>query len=180
LTFSKRIHKNTLHHEAASSRGENMRFPAFRPRQLLLLFVLLSLFLFVGASTTYAAPQEAPTAVQTQGYYYTVQWGDTLSQVAVRSGTTMQAIMLANPQIVNPNLLYAGTVIFIPTGTPQPVPPIAPPSGGQQCRAYHTVLPGQYLLQIGNLYGVSPFAIAEANQIYNLNRIFYGQVLCIP
>lgn len=149
------------------------------PRKLLLLLILCSLFLFVSASTTYAAPEEAPTAVQTQGYYYTVQWGDTLSQIAVRAGTTMQAIMLANPQIVNPNLLYAGTVILIPTGPPQPVQPL-PPSGGQQCRAYHTVQPGQYLLQIGNLYGVSPFAIAEANQIYNLNRIFYGQVLCIP
>jgi hypothetical protein len=36
------------------------------------------------------------------------------------------------------------------------------------------------MIQIGNQYGVSPFVIAEANQIFNLNRIFAGQVLCIP
>ena len=155
-----------------------MKFPVYRPRYLILLFAFLFLFVFVGAATTYAAPEETAASSQTQGYYYTIQWGDTLSQIAVRSGTTMQAIMLANPQIVNPNLLYAGTVIFIPTYSAQPIPP----GGGQpsNCRYYHTVLPGQYLLQIGPYYGVSPFAIAEVNQIYNLNRIFAGQVLCIP
>ena len=151
-------------------------------QKLIFLFTFLTLFLLLGASTTYAAPPAEPaTAQQAEGFYYTIQWGDTLSQIAVRYGTTTQAIMLANPQIVNPNLLYAGTVIFIPTGPPQPVQPIEPPPpDNTYCRYYHTVLPGQYLLQIGNLYGVSPFAIAEANQIYNLNRIFAGQVLCIP
>jgi len=155
-----------------------MKIPVSRPRYLILLFTFLFLFLLVGISTTHAAPEKAPAAVQVQGYYYTIQWGDTLSQIAVRSGTTMQAIMMANPQIVNPNLVYAGTVIYIPVAPTQPIPP----GGGQPryCRYYHTVLPGQYLLQLGNYYGVSPFAIAEANQIYNLNRIFAGQVLCIP
>lgn len=158
-----------------------MKSPIKFPRLLTLLIVFMALFLFVGTSTTLAAPAEAP-AQQTNGFYYTIQWGDTLSQIAVRNGTTMNAIMMANPQIVNPNLLYAGTVLFIPTSPPQPVQPIAPPSGGQagNCRYYHTVLPGQYMIQISNQYGVSPFVIAEANQIFNLNRIFAGQVLCIP
>ena len=128
-----------------------MKSPAHFPRKLILLFVFMSLFLLVGTSTTYAAPANASTDQQVQGYYYTIQWGDTLSQIAVRSGTTMQAIMMANPQIVNPNLLYAGTVIFIPTGTSGGGS--GTPGGGgtpASCRYYHTVLPGQYLLQIGN------------------------------
>ena len=46
--------------------------------------------------------------------YITVQWGDTLSRIAARSGTTIEAI-----QAVNPGLgwwVYAGQVLCIPTG----------------------------------------------------------------
>ncbi|MCP4359799.1 MAG: LysM peptidoglycan-binding domain-containing protein [Chloroflexi bacterium] len=152
-----------------------MRNKIPQPPQIIIVLALMVFMLLAVASTTYAAPTEKEAA-QTQGYYYTVQWGDTLSQIAVRAGTTMQAIMLANPHVVNPNYIYAGTVLFIPTGNPQP--PIVPPSS--TCRYYHTVQWGQNMIQIGSWYGVSPYAIAEANGIYNLNRIFAGQVLCIP
>lgn len=150
-----------------------------------LVFVLLLALLFGGVTVVSAAPTTDNTAQQFPGFYYTVQWGDSLSQIAVRYGTTMQAIMLANPWVVNPNLIYAGTVLFIPTGVPGVIQPPGggnppPPPSQPGCRYNHTVLWGQNLIQIGNLYGVSPFAIAEANQIFNLNRIFAGQVLCIP
>jgi len=35
-------------------------------------------------------------------------------------------------------------------------------------------------LQISRWYGVDPFAIARANNIFNLNLIFWGTNLCIP
>ncbi len=152
-----------------------------------LIFALIMVLLLGGATAVSAAPPEDATTQQFTGFYYTVQWGDSLSQIAVRYGTTMQAIMLANPWVVNPNLIFAGTVLFIPTGAPGVIvppgsgnPPSPPPPAQPGCRYSHTVLWGQNLIQIGNLYGVSPFAIAEANQIFNLNRIFAGQVLCIP
>jgi LysM repeat protein len=56
------------------------------------------------------------------GTYYTVRWGDTLSTIAARYHTTMQAIMYAN-NIVNPNYIYAGMILYIPCGTKPPAPP---------------------------------------------------------
>lgn len=149
--------------------------------------LLVGVILLMGATAVNAAPPEENTSQQYTGFYYTIQWGDSLSQIAVRYGTTMQAIMLANPWVVNPNLIYAGTVLFIPTGVPGVIQPPGggnpaptPPPAQSGCRYYHTVLWGQNLIQIGSTYGVSPFAVAEANQIFDLNRIFAGQVLCIP
>lgn len=149
---------------------------------------LLVLAFLIVAFWSVAQPAHAEGAstnmAQQSGVYHTVQWGQTLSQIAVAYGSSVPAIMAANPAIPHPNLIYAGMVLFIPmNGTvvippPAPMPPVAPiPSA---CRYYHTVLFGQTMLSIANWYAVSPFAIAEANQIFNLNRIYAGQVLCIP
>lgn len=54
-----------------------------------------------------------------QGQLYTVQAGDTLFFIARRFGVTVQQIQDVNPQILNPNLIYIGQVICIPT-EPQP------------------------------------------------------------
>jgi LysM repeat protein len=45
--------------------------------------------------------------------YYTVQRGDTLRIIANRYGTTVYNLQLLNPQIWNPNWIYAGTVIRV-------------------------------------------------------------------
>jgi LysM repeat protein len=49
------------------------------------------------------------------------------------------------------------------------------PSLGQ-----HTVLPGETLYCIGRGYGVTPWAIAQANGLAVLARLYVGQVLSIP
>lgn len=47
---------------------------------------------------------------------YVVKSGDTLSGIAVRFGTTLNAILGANPQFrANPNLIYPGQTVTIPT-----------------------------------------------------------------
>lgn len=46
------------------------------------------------------------------------------------------------------------------------------------CR--HIVVRGETLFRIGLRYGVSVYAIAEVNNIYNINLIFPGQALLIP
>ena len=40
---------------------------------------------------------------------YTVKDGDTLSGIAAKYGVSLDALIAANPQIKNPNLIYAGT-----------------------------------------------------------------------
>ncbi len=67
-------------------------------------------------------PPPPPPPPSTCGTYYTVRWGDTLSSIAARYGTTMQAIMYAN-HITNPNFIYAGMILYIPCGTQPPAPP---------------------------------------------------------
>lgn len=44
----------------------------------------------------------------------------------------------------------------------------------------HVVVRGETLFRIGLRYGVSVYAIAEVNNIYNINLIFPGQALLIP
>jgi len=53
----------------------------------------------------------------------------------------------------------------------------APPPA---CRRYHIVRPCETLFSIGRLYGVSPYAIARANHLWNPNLIYVGQCLVIP
>jgi tyrosinase len=44
---------------------------------------------------------------------YIVQRGDTLRIIAARFGTTVQALIVLNPQITNPNIIYPGQVVRI-------------------------------------------------------------------
>lgn len=45
---------------------------------------------------------------------YRIRPGDTLSAIAARNHTTVSALMRANHQIQNPNLIYAGAMMTIP------------------------------------------------------------------
>jgi LysM repeat protein len=48
---------------------------------------------------------------------YLVQPGDTLSGISASHGTSLAAVEAANPQIANPNLIYAGQTVRIPGGS---------------------------------------------------------------
>ena len=45
---------------------------------------------------------------------YTVKKGDTLWGIAGRFGVKLSALIAANPQIKNPNLIYPGDKVVIP------------------------------------------------------------------
>ena len=55
-----------------------------------------------------------PTIPVTGAFTYIVQPGDNLSTLAQEYGTTVAAIVVLNPQITNPSLIYSGEVITIP------------------------------------------------------------------
>jgi LysM repeat protein len=44
---------------------------------------------------------------------YTVQWGDSLRNIATRYGTSVENIMALNPQIRDRHWIYAGQVIRV-------------------------------------------------------------------
>ena len=140
---------------------------------ILPLVMLLMMLIFAPG----AAAEE--TNADSHGFYYTVQPGDTLFKIATSYGSTVYAITTAN-NITNPNLIYAGSVLWIPTAIPtQPIEP-PPTQPDPACRYYHTVTWGDTMLSLGQWYGVSAWAIGQANGIYNLNIIYRGQTLCIP
>jgi LysM repeat protein len=63
---------------------------------------------------------------------YTVRSGDTMSGIAARRGLSLGALVRANPQVHNPNLIFPGQRLSIPGGdsyTPAPANN-PPPTGG--------------------------------------------------
>ena len=132
---------------------------------LLALALVLALQLALGSLTASAAPPAAG------GFWHTVRWGETLFSIGRLYGVNPWAIARANC-LPNPNRIYAGQRLWIPYAPPWPQP--------CYCRFYHWVSPGQTLLGIARWYGVSPWAIAQANHIYNMNLIYSGTRLCIP
>jgi len=66
-----------------------------------------------------------PPAAQ-PGETYTVEPGDTLLALAERLGITLEALLEANPDIDDPNLISVGQVIRIPSAGVVPSPTAAP------------------------------------------------------
>ena len=103
-----------------------------------------------------------------------MQWGQTLAAISRATGVSSWAIAQANG-LVNPNYIQAGQSLWIPC-PPGPPPPPPPPS----CGYWYTVRWGDTLTSIAWRSGVNVWTIAQANGIFNLNRIYAGQALWIP
>jgi uncharacterized protein YkwD len=111
----------------------------------LLLILILILILPVlnvhaaGAPTDAETPDSStitsPSSLPGIGYYYTVQPTDTLWDIAVAHGVSVETLIAANTQ-VDPQRLMAGQTIFVPAQPavvprkPTPAPPVAPAATG--------------------------------------------------
>ena len=135
-----------------------------RDRRAFLCFLLI-LFLF-SAQPLEAAPRAEGTII------HVVEPGENLTVIAARYGTTVDAIVQAN-DIVNPNLIYVGQRLIIPSGGQQP-------SELPRQATVHVVRSGEYLSQIARLYETSVWALAVANDLANPSLIYPDQRLIIP
>ncbi|MFC2030169.1 LysM peptidoglycan-binding domain-containing protein [Chloroflexota bacterium] len=118
-----------------------------------------------------------PAAVHADGRIHVVQRGETLSRIAWRYGTTVNALVRAN-NLWNPNRIYAGQRLWIP-GARQ-APKWRRAWWGCKWGCTHVVRPGQTLSQIARRYGTTVKALTNQNALRNPNRILSGQRLCVP
>ncbi|MBN1920102.1 MAG: LysM peptidoglycan-binding domain-containing protein [Anaerolineae bacterium] len=133
---------------------------------LLLIGALLQMLLVV--------PVEAAPGLQTQTIH-TVQPGENLFRISLRYGVTVNAIKAANG--LSNDIVYVGQRLIIPAaGAPAPAPTQPAPSTG----GLHTVQPGETLSAIALRYGVSSWALVQANHLASVNLIYVGQQLIIP
>lgn len=113
-------------------------------------------------------PGRAPVVCPPGSFSYIIQRGDTLFSLAQRYGTTVSAIIAANPGL-NPNALRIGQTICIPRV-------VTECPGG----IFYTIRPGDTLFLIATRFDVSLGALQSANPGLNPNRLIPGQRICIP
>ncbi|MCL4490076.1 MAG: LysM peptidoglycan-binding domain-containing protein [Chloroflexi bacterium] len=139
------------------------------------LFLLLGLLAFSLMAPPIAAapPAGTPTA-------YTVQAGDTLYSVAVRYHTTVAVLKHLNA--LKSDLLQVGQQLIVPSSDPsEPAPPAATlPSAPAPSGHSYIVQRGDTLSRIALRYGTTARALADLNDIHNLNLIEVGDALAIP
>ena len=117
-------------------------------------------------------------------YQHVVQTGETLGSIAIRFGVEPLTIAEAN-ELVNPDALSVGQEILIPgyqpaAGAAQPGVGASTSTAAAGEAVVHVVQPGESLNDIAENYGVSPAAIAQANNLANRNLLRVGQELTIP
>lgn len=110
-----------------------------------------------------------PSTPAANGSTYTVVSGDTLSGIAAKTGTTVDALVSLNG-IANKNLIYPGQVLKLSgTAAAATTPPAA--SGT------YTVVSGDTLSGIAQRYNTSYQTLQALNNIPDANKIYPGQVL---
>jgi LysM repeat protein len=105
-------------------------------------------------------PPSNPPPPPAGGTYYAVK-GDTLRKIAAKFGTTVDALLKLNPQITNPNVIYVGQAIKVPSTA-----------------STYVVQKGDTLRIIANKFGTTVDALLALNpNIKNPNLIYAGQVI---
>jgi LysM repeat protein len=113
-----------------------------------------------------AEKEKAEQAESAKQAGYTIQKGDTLSQLAEKYGTTVEALMEANKQITNKDLIYEGAQLNIP--------------GQEKLDNEYKVKKGDTLRKIAEQYGMSHEDLLKANPNLKNKDWKEGYKLTIP
>ena len=139
---------------------------------LMRIFLTLNLVgwpLLLGVSTAQAAPSEQGRII-----YHTVVRGETLVRIAARYGTTVRAITQRN-NISNPNRIYVGQRLAIPTASTS----VPLPSGSPSASCTYRIVRGDTLVKIAAQYGVTVQFLMSANGLSS-SLIVVGRTLRVP
>lgn len=98
---------------------------------------------------------------------YTIKHGDTFYLIARTYGLPLSVLLAANPG-VDPNRLYIGQVICVPS----PTCPVG--------TTPHVIARGDTFYTLAIRFNTSVNAIKRANPNVNPNNLQIGQIVCIP
>lgn len=112
-------------------------------------------------STTPSANDTPPA-----GGNYEIQRGDSMARIAADHGVTLDALLAANPQVKNPDVIYPGTRLHLPE---------------PGANARYTVKAGDNLQHVAADHGLTLKALLAANpQVHNPDVIHVGDQLRLP
>ena len=115
-------------------------------------------------------------SAQAQGQLvHVVQAGENLFRIAIRYGTTVDAIVAAN-ELANADQIQEGQRLIIPdSASSTPLSGAAATTGGS-----YVVQRGDTLLYIALRYGLRLSELQQANGLFGSNLLYAGQMLVIP
>lgn len=128
-------------------------------------FILISLSL--GSAASVSAQGVCARAHQ-------VRWGETLFSIARSYGLTVAQIQRLNGMAPYHTRIYAGQSLCVQAraATPTPAPTVP--------NLTYMVQPGDTIYSIARKFGLDWRQLAAANNLYNPNAIYSGQILIIP
>lgn len=98
---------------------------------------------------------------------YMIMPGDTLYSLAIQYNTTVEEMLKCNPQITDPNMIYAGNYLCIPYP--------------QTCDGFsYTIKSGDTLYTIAMSFSIPVEELLEANPHIDPNYYQAGEIICIP
>lgn len=169
--------------KAESSHG-GARIHAGRAGVGLALAATTAVGVAVPAAQAHTAPSPAlravAPAVRAAGVpqmTYRVQAGDTVSHIALRTGSSISSIIAANALDAR-GFIRAGQMLKVPSAAGTPAATAAAVSA--PTAATHTVVKGETLTRIAARYGTTVRALVAANALPSADRIAIGQVLRLP
>lgn len=140
-------------------------------KTILYSFILVALLAGLFAS---------PASAEACGSTYTVQKGDYLMKIAQTCGISYDALLAANPQIKDPNIIRVGQVLRIDPKAALPDSSSGSSTSNTSGWEY-TVVKGDTLYKISVRFGVSARDLINANpQLDDPSLLTVGQKLRIP
>lgn len=106
---------------------------------------------------------------------YTVVEGDTLYDIALRTGTTVAGLIAANG-LAPGAIIYPGDALRLAAGAPSPAPAAEPASAPAEAEDY-VVATGDTLWQIAADHGISRDLLYTLNGLHGDSIIYPGQTL---
>ncbi|EOX2774544.1 LysM domain-containing protein, partial [Enterococcus hirae] len=139
-------------------KGESYKVQQVDGNKILLADILS----WIDKSNVELLPDSTTVAQQPSTTTHIVQYGETLSSIAIQHGTMYQTLASLNG-LSNPNMIYAGQVLKV--------------SGVASATRMYTVQYGDNLSSIATKLGTTYQSLAQQNGLSNPNLIYPGQVL---